>query len=103
MYWFIVASTALFCIALAVGILISGFRGSWHGVTQEHFATVVGLPCAAILALAIVLLLRNVSGEVELKVAALEFKGATGPIIMWIGCFLAIVFSIWSTWNLRSK
>jgi hypothetical protein len=41
-------------------------------------------------ALSLVLLLRAVSGNIEIKILGFEFKGAAAPIIMWILCFLAL-------------
>lgn len=99
----ILVSATLFCLVAAAAMLISGFRGSWHSITEAHFASVIGLPSGAILALAIVLLLRHVSGDIELKISGFEFKGGTAPIVMWIGCFLAIALAVRMTWNLEAK
>jgi hypothetical protein len=61
----------------------------------------IGLPCAAMGALILVLILRTVAGNIELKILGLEFKGASGPIIMWILCFLAMTLAINKTWDLK--
>jgi hypothetical protein len=54
-----------------------------------HFPGAVGLPLSAMLALALVLVLQQVAGDIELKAFGIEFKGAAGPILMWILCFMA--------------
>lgn len=47
-----------------------------------------------------VLLLRTVSGDVDVRLLGVEFKGASGPIIMWILCFLALILAVNKTWDL---
>jgi hypothetical protein len=69
-------------------------------MARVHYATVVGVPCCGLGALFIVLLLRNISGAIQFKAFSLEFKGASGPIIMWILCFWALTFAMMKTWNL---
>jgi|SRR6516165_4330342 hypothetical protein len=61
----------------------------------------VGLPCAAISAFAIVAaLLRafppstDASGQLELKAFGLEFSGPSGPITLWLMCFLGFVLAL---------
>jgi len=67
-------------------------------IIRDHFAAVVGGPCAAFAALLLVLLLRYTVGPIELKGLGFEFKGAAGPIILWMFCFLAIVTGIKTLW-----
>lgn len=74
--------------------------GFFDQVAIEHLVSVIGLPCAAISSLVLVLVLRTVAGNVEFKVLGFEFKGASGPIIMWILCFLAMTLAITKTWDL---
>jgi len=72
----------------------------WDRIVLEHFASIIGLPCAAVASLILVLVLRTVAGKTEFKFLGFEFKGASGPIIMWILCFLAAALAITQTWNL---
>ena len=59
----------------------------------------VGLPIGAILALVIVLVLEVTSGQkIEFTVSQLTFKGASGPIVLWVLCFLTIAFAIYLNW-----
>jgi hypothetical protein len=71
-------------------------------MAQLHYATVIGIPCSGLGALFIVLLLRNVAGAIQFKVFGLEFKGASGPIVMWVLCFLALTVAMIETWNLAT-
>lgn len=72
------------------------------GMSHLHYATVVGIPCSGLGALFIVLLLRTVAGDIQFKAFGFEFKGASGPIIMWILCFGALVFAMVKTWDLAT-
>src|ERR1700674_1945800 len=87
-----------FAIAVFAFVLDAGRYGFWNQVALEHLVTIIGLPCAAIASLVLVLMLRTVAGKIELKILGMEFKGASGPIIMWILCFLAITLAISKTW-----
>lgn len=60
----------------------------------------LGLPCAAAAAFAIVAALLTVfpingeNGHLELKLFGLEFSGPSGPITLWLMCFLGFVFAL---------
>lgn len=69
-----------------------------EGITN-HASAAIGLPIAAITSLTLVLLLEEVFGQIiEVKAIGFEFKGAAGPIILWILGFLAITIAIKSVW-----
>ena len=101
--WIVVVSVTLFSL-FAIGILIKqGFRPGayselYFSVLRDHFRAVAGLPMAAVAALFIVLVLRATSGPIELEALWLKFKGASGPIILWLLCFLGIAHAIESLW-----
>ncbi len=67
-------------------------------ILRQHFAAVVGLPAAGILALWIVTILRSQSGPIEFEAAGLRFRGASGPVVLWVLCFLAIAVAIRLLW-----
>jgi hypothetical protein len=61
----------------------------------------LGLPCAAISAFAIIAVLlkafppaSGASGQLLLKAFGLEFSGPSGPITLWLMCFLGFVFAL---------
>jgi hypothetical protein len=61
----------------------------------------IGIPCSAIASFAIVTVLWKAfppmtpaGGELQLKAFGLEFSGASGPITLWLLCFLGFVFSL---------
>ena len=72
-----------------------------HGafvLAYEHPAAMIGLPLCALAALCLVLLLRSTSGPIEFEAVGLKFKGASGPIIMWVVTYLAMVASVKLLW-----
>jgi hypothetical protein len=81
---------------LALGVLIR-FDG-WDRLLHDHFAAMVGLPCAAALALLLVRFLRHTSGPAVFQGFGFKLEGAGGPIMMWIFCFLAIAAAIRLLW-----
>jgi hypothetical protein len=61
----------------------------------------LGIPCAAISAFAIVAVLlsayspsSDASGQLAFKVFSLEFSGPSGPITLWLMCFLGFVVAL---------
>lgn len=67
-------------------------------VVRDHFAAVIGLPMAGILALWVVTILRSQSGPIEFEALGFKFRGASGPVVLWIACFLSIALSIRLLW-----
>ena len=65
---------------------------------KEQFAVTVSLPFAAMGASFVVLLLQYTAGPIELETLGFKFKGASGPVILWIAVFLAIVAAIKILW-----
>ena len=100
--WVAVVGTALFAGASLCLMLYAEVTGkAWMQITRLHFLTIIGVPAAAIASLGLVLLLRTVAGNIEAKFLGLEFRGAAGPIIMWILCFLSITLAMAKTWTLE--
>lgn len=50
----------------------------------------VGTPLAIITAYCLVSLLKVTNGPVEFEAVGFKFRGASGPIVLWVFCFLAI-------------
>jgi hypothetical protein len=100
MGWSIVFAGTGFVSWFGYEVFFGSLRDIVFGMARQHYVTVVGLPCSGLGALFIVLLLRNVAGAVQFRVLTLEFKGASGPIIMWILCFLSLTLAMVKTWDL---
>jgi hypothetical protein len=65
---------------------------------RAHPAVVLGLPTGALAAFCIVLFLEAKSGRIEFEGFGFTFRGASGEIILWVICFLAIVAAIKLLW-----
>jgi hypothetical protein len=102
MGWAIVIAGTGFILWFGYAIFFGSLESVVFGMAQQHYATVVGVPCCGLGALFIVLLLRNVAGAIQVKILGLELKGASGPIIMWILCFLTLTLAMMKTWDLTT-
>jgi len=101
----IAAWLVLFGAVLIVGaFVIGGTLTMWTGqpwlveIAREHFAATIGLPAAALVSLCIVLLLEHSAGAIEFEGLSFKFRGASGPIVLWILCFLSIAGAIKLLW-----
>lgn len=74
------------------------FNHRFKDILYEHLPAAVGVPLSVLTALALVFGLEHVAGNVEFKAWGLEFKGAAGPLVMWILCFLVLVGGIKILW-----
>jgi len=72
--------------------------GAMARIAEEHARAVLGVPWAGGAALVVVLVLRTAFGPVEFKILGLEFKGASGPIVMFVLCFLAEILAMKVLW-----
>jgi hypothetical protein len=99
--------TALGLAAYGVALFLATFvasDGSLGADLRKWFldnpSANVGIPCSAIAAFAVVTALLRVfpaddkGGPLKLKAFGLEFTGPSGPITLWLLCFLAFVFAI---------
>lgn len=70
-------------------------------ITQfnNHFAATIGIPLSALAAFCVVILLRATTGPIEVDSKVIKFHGASGPIIFWILCFIAIVWGVHVLWG----
>ena len=67
-------------------------------LVAQHFVAIVGLPAVGAASFVIVFLFRQTSGPVEFEAFTIKFKGAAGPVILWILCFLAMTSAIKMVW-----
>jgi hypothetical protein len=103
MSWSAVVGASLLALTFFLGVFYISLFGAWDEIARKHFAAVIGLPCAALTSMFVVIVLRTVAGPIELKIPGFEFRGASGPIVMWIACFLAMTFAISWIWPLQFK
>jgi hypothetical protein len=92
-----VAIAAMLVIAV-IGLSVSG-DVVYASIVVTHYPVTFGLPMAAIAALVLVFLLEYARGPVEFEVPGFKFKGAAGPLVMWVIVYLAIASSIAFLWD----
>jgi hypothetical protein len=94
-----------YLVALGLAAFFSRHEGSLGarlaGWFTAHPAQNLGVPCAAISAFAIVAVLlsafppaSDAAGQLEFKLFGLEFGGPSGPITLWLMCFLGFVVAL---------
>ena len=102
--WAFVLCSCIVTLVLAY-LLIRGSMGwpDFFVIAIRHFPAVVGLPLAAVASLFIVIVLKVISGEkLSFKIWGLNFEGASGPVILWMLCFLAMALAINTLWDKKS-
>jgi hypothetical protein len=67
-------------------------------IVYTHFPAIVGLPMAAALSFLLIILLPAAYGRIEFEALGIKLKGASGPIILWIICFIVVVVAIKLLW-----
>ena len=68
-------------------------------IFRQHYAAIFGLPSAALLSFMLVVVFEARFDNIEMEVANLvKFRGASGPVILWVLCFLSIASAIKLLW-----
>lgn len=94
-----------YAFALVLAAFFSEAPGSLGARLAYWFTSApaqnLGIPCAAIAAFAIVAGLLsafppapNATGQLEFKVFGLGFSGPSGPITLWLMCFLGFIVAL---------
>jgi hypothetical protein len=81
-------------------------ENSWFlTVIQKHFAATIAVPLSAISSACIVLLLgTTLGGDLSFKLLVFgEFKGASGPVTLWLLCFVAMILAVKLLWRADEK
>jgi hypothetical protein len=92
---------AVVVIAYFAFLIRSFFVAGWvSDLMKNHYAFFVGVPASAIVAYVLVSVLETTRGKVEFEAVGFKFKGASGPIVLWVIVFLALVIAIRLTWPL---
>lgn len=93
------------CLSAVVVVVTAGwvaaflFGPAQNGFVKEQIVGIVGIPAAASLAAIIVVMFRQTEGPIEFEAVFLKLKGAGGPVVLWVLCFLSIVGSIKLLWK----
>ena len=90
---------ALMSIGFAFAyFIIKGISPEYAPLYKRNFIVIIGLPLAALASLFIVLVLRQTQGPLEFEGLGFKFRGASGPVILWVLCYLAFVLSFKTLW-----
>jgi hypothetical protein len=65
---------------------------------QDNPQAIIGLPVAALNSYCLVIFLEASSGPIEFEALSFKFRGASGPLVLWIFVFLAMVAGIKILW-----
>jgi hypothetical protein len=97
-HWLVVISF----FVVGVGFFLNGelmlYNNPLSVLNTYHFAATIMLPSAALAALCIVIILEGTAGPIQIEGLGFKFKGAAGPIVFWIFCFLAITYAVHLLW-----
>ena len=97
--WLVVIALGSFTAVFLYGAVVDMIQGTWLiEIAQKQFAATIGLPFAALAALCLVLILEFRAGKIEFEGFGFKFRGASGPIILWVMSFLAIAAAIKMLW-----
>ena len=68
-------------------------------IFQQHYDAIFGLPGAALLSFILVVVFEARFDKIEMEIFnILEFRGASGPVVLWVLCFLSITAAIKLLW-----
>lgn len=85
---------------LFLAVLYKGYTTDlWISIFKDHYLAVVGVPASIITAIALVQFFRGLHGPIEFSVAGAKFSGATGPVILWIFSYLAVIWGMKYLWG----
>src|SRR5687767_6047008 len=98
--WIVVFGTALFVLGSLVAISRVALNDKVliSKMLHEHLRAVVGLPMSAAAAFCLVVILEITSGDIEFEALGFKFKGASGPIVLWVLSFLVFVLALRLLW-----
>jgi hypothetical protein len=66
---------------------------------QHHYAAIFGLPGAALLSFILVVVFEARFDNIEMETMnVLKFRGGSGPIVLWVLCFLSMTAAIRLLW-----
>src|SRR5262245_22999957 len=97
--WVLIVTVPVAAGAILAGLLTLLPVETLQQITTDHFAAVVGLPLAALLAAFVVVALRHTGGPLKFEAFGFKFEGGAGQVILWVICFLAITAAIRVVWN----
>ncbi len=74
--------------------VIYGIRYYHDYAIHPSFIPIVFVCFSVVTSFIVVLTLDYIAGEIKFKFPGMEFEGASGPIVLWVICFLAISLTL---------
>jgi hypothetical protein len=99
----IVCATLVFIVLITAQLVwVNATPDTWLlRLIKQRYAALIQTPLLAGLAFCIVCLLEVVAGEkVEFEAPGFKFRGAAGPVVLWIFVFLALATITYAAWSL---
>lgn len=98
--WLAIAGLSIGSVAALFAILYAFFSdyALFKNVLGEHVRAIVGIPMAAVSSFCVVIILESRSGRIEFEVAGVKFRGASGPVVLWIFGFITFTLAIRLLW-----
>ena len=101
--------SAALAIAIAASLLativsLSAIFAVWSSeqlwvIFFKHFPAIIGIPAAAGTAFILVVVLRQIEGPIEITAPGFLLKGSAGQVILWVICFLSLIFALDRLWD----
>jgi hypothetical protein len=69
-------------------------------IIDENQAAAFGVPLSCVASFCIVVLLQSAAtGPITIDVWGFKLEGASGPVALWVTCFLAIILGVKALWR----
>ena len=90
---------AFFCVVFGYHAIIPTTADGWLlQIVQQHARAAIGVPFAVIAAACIVLIMESTSGPIKFRGLGMTLEGASGPVVFWFICFVAIATAVGALW-----
>ncbi|NCF29918.1 MAG: hypothetical protein GWP69_21275 [Gammaproteobacteria bacterium] len=90
-------------LIIAIVVLSLNQDVIYSTIIVEHYPATFGLPLAAVGALVLVFILEYASGPIEFQGLGFSFKGASGPLVLWVFVYLVMVSTIVLVWDKKAS
>ena len=99
--WASIIGLALLSFYLILSLIALSLTNNaiYFSIIIKHYPATIGLPIVALTSLVLIYLLEYSRGPIEFEGLGFTFKGAAGPLIFWVICFVAISLSISMLWK----
>ncbi|SRR6266478_6756254 len=76
-------------------------NGWLNRLIQDHYPAMIGIPLMSGAAFCVVMSFEVAIGSpIEFEALGFKFRGASGPVLMWVLCFLAFTLAFRVLWSI---